>query len=455
MGLSERDLDEVVRRAHAEVSDARAVRLRADAEAGRPSMDGEDLRQLTQALLGGFFDRLARERLGQGLEPIDAGDERRVIAAVQSMGRLGWVIEELMADPEVENIDINGPETAFVTRADGTKTRLGYAIARSNDELERWVRNAAARLGLSERRFDEGRPHLILRLPDGSRLFACMSVTADVHISIRIHRHPRVELADLVEAGMMSVELGAFLGALVLAGANIVVSGPTNAGKTTLIRALLNEVPPQERIITVEDSYELGLDRLRDRHPDVVALEAREANVEGVGEITMADLVRHSLRMNPTRVTVGEVRGDEVIPMLQVMTQGESGSMCTIHSDSSAGVFQRLAVFAICAPEHLEPRHTGLLVAQAVDFIVHISHERAGGSQRRYVSSVREVTGDHEKGIETNEVFALDATGMAVATGAHPVSERFRERLAQVGWTPGASAGALRPVRANGRRSPR
>lgn len=455
MALSDRELDDVVRRAHAEVSDARAARLRADAEAGRPAMDADDLRQLTQALLGMVFDRLARERIEQGLGPIEATDEQRVGAAVQSMGRLGWVIEELMADPEVENIDINGPDVCFVSRADGSKTLLPHPIARNNDELERWVRNAAARVGLSERRFDEGRPHLILRLPDGSRLFACMSVTQDVHISIRVHRHPRVTLDELVEGGMMSPELGEFHRALVLGRFNLIVTGETNAGKTTLVRALLNEAPPEERLITVEDSYELGLDRLGDRHPDVVSLEAREANVEGAGEITMADLVRMGLRMNPTRVIVGEVRGPELVPMLQAMTQGSDGSMATVHSDSSGGAFQRLAMYAICAPEHLEPPHTALLVAQAVDFIIHISHVRERRGNRRFISSVREVTGAHERGIETNEVFAPGPDGIASSAGAHPLSQRSLDRLARVGWHLPTAEPSLRPVRAAGRRSAR
>lgn len=436
--MTDPEFDELVRRIHAEVSEARSARLQADADADRPPMDRDDLRQFNQALLGGAFSRLAKERLSAGQAPVSADDEHRLAQAVLAMGGLGWAIEELRADDTVENIDINGPNDTFVQRSDGTTTRLDYPIARTNDELERWVRNAAARLGMSERRFDEGRPHLILRLPDGSRLFAIMSVCDGVHVSIRIHRHPKVDLAELEAAGMMSAPVRQFLAALVAARCNIIISGGTNAGKTTLLRALLNECPAAERLITIEDSYELGIDRLKDRHPNVVALEAREANVEGAGEITMRDLVHRALRMNPTRVCVGEVRGDEILPMLKAMTQGNNGSMCTIHADSSAGVFERLAMYAIEAPEHLEPRHTALQVAQALDFIVHIEHDDVAGGAR-FVSSIREVTGSHESGVETNEAFAPGPNGRASITGAHPLSQRSIERLRRVGWVPWAA----------------
>ena len=126
-----------------------------------------------------------------------------------------------------------------------------------------------------------------------------------------------------------------------------------NSGKTTLLRALAAEIPPRERIVTIEQAFELGLERAPERHPDMVALEARPANVEGEGQISVADLVRRALRMNADRVIVGEVLGDEVLPMLNAMSQGRSGSMCTVHADSSAGVFRRIASYAVQAPERL------------------------------------------------------------------------------------------------------
>ena len=145
-----------------------------------------------------------------------------------------------------------------------------------------------------------------------------------------------------------------------------------NSGKTTLLRALAAEVPPRERIVTIEQAFELGLDRMPARHPDMVALEARPANVEGEGLISVADLVRRALRMNADRVIVGEVLGDEVLPMLNAMSQGRSGSMCTIHADSSAGVFRRIASYAVQAPERLPLEAANLLIAGAIHFVVYL-----------------------------------------------------------------------------------
>ena len=156
---------------------------------------------------------------------------------------------------------------------------------------------------------------------------------------------------------------------------NIVVSGAMNSGKTTLLRALAAEIDRRERIVTIEQAFELGLDTGSDRHPDMVALEARPANIEGEGRIPVADLVRRSLRMNADRVIVGEVLGDEVLPMLNAMSQGRSGSMCTIHAESSAGVFRRIASYAVQAPERLPLEATNLLIAGALHFVVHLDSE--------------------------------------------------------------------------------
>ncbi|MGH9080727.1 MAG: ATPase, T2SS/T4P/T4SS family, partial [Acidimicrobiales bacterium] len=156
---------------------------------------------------------------------------------------------------------------------------------------------------------------------------------------------------------------------------NIVVSGAMNSGKTTLLRALASEIPPRERLVTIEQAFELGLDTPSRRHPDMVALEARQANMEGAGLISVADLVRRALRMNADRVIVGEVLGDEVLPMLNAMSQGRSGSMCSIHADSSAGVFRRIASYAVQAPERLPLEASNLLVAGAIHFVVHLDSE--------------------------------------------------------------------------------
>jgi Flp pilus assembly CpaF family ATPase len=293
----------------------------------------------------------------------------------------------LVDDSEIENIDVNGCDRVWVTYANGQKA-LAEPIADSDTELVELLRSAAARFGLSERRFDTAHPELDLRLPDGSRLSALMSVVSRPSVSIRRHRYVDLSLGDLEGLGTVDAFLHSFLAAAVRARKNIVVGGAMNAGKTTLIRALSAEIPVRERVVTIEQALELGLDAMSDRHPDLVALEARNANAEGEGEITMARLVRRALRMNADRVIVGEVLGDEVLPMLNAMSQGRSGSMCTIHADSSAGVFRRLASYAVQAPERLPLESTNLLIAGSVHFVVFVDvvDESSAGPDMRYLS---------------------------------------------------------------------
>ena len=335
---------------------------------------GDDRREFARQRIFVHLDQLT-EGTQPGEMPIgEAADERQlaqsVLDALFGMGGL----QSLIDDPDIENIDINGCDQVWVTYADGSK-QLMPPIADSDDDLIDLVRAAAARFGLSERRFDLARPELDLRLPDGSRLSALMAVVSRPAISIRRHRYSDLSLADLTRLGTLDDHLASLLAAAVRARKNIVVSGAMNSGKTTLLRALAAEIPPRERIVTIEQAFELGLDADIRRHPDMVALEARPANVEGEGLISVADLVRRALRMNADRVIVGEVLGDEVLPMLNAMSQGRSGSMCTIHADSSAGVFRRIASYAVQAPERLPLEASNLLIAGAVHFIVHLDTE--------------------------------------------------------------------------------
>ena len=198
----------------------------------------------------------------------------------------------------------------------------------------------AARVGLTERRFDNGSPSLNLQLPDGSRLFAVMAVTSKPSVAIRRHRFPKVFLDDLVGLGSIDVALARVPGAPRCGPARTSSSAAASTpGRPRCCGRCSTRSAPSERIVTIEDNLELGLDRYPDLHPDVVALEAREENVEGEGEIDLATLVRWGLRMNPDRVIVGEVRGHEVIPMLNAMSQGNDGSMCTVHANSSLSAF--------------------------------------------------------------------------------------------------------------------
>ncbi len=350
------------------------ARLRADvaddlAQQGHRQLSLADRRELSRELAMVRLRRHAADRVAAGAAPLDPLVEQQlahaVVDALFGLGRL----QALVDDDTVENIDVNGCDEVWVTYADGAKVAVD-PVADSDDDLIGLLRSAAARFGLSERRFDHAHPELDLRLPDGSRLSALMGVTARPAVSIRRHRFVQVTLDDLVQLGTLDAATASLLAAAVRARKNIVIGGAMNSGKTTLMRALAAEIPRRERVVTIEQAFELGLDHDREAHPDLVALEARESNAEGVGEVSMARLVRRALRMNADRVLVGEVLGDEVLPMLNAMSQGRSGSMCTIHADSSEGIFRRLASYAVQAPERLPLAATNLLIAGALHLVV-------------------------------------------------------------------------------------
>ena len=191
------------------------------------------------------------------------------------------------------------------------------------------------------------------------------------------------------------------------------IAGATNAGKTTLLRALANEIPPIERLVTVERAMELGLEHFVDLHPNVVAFEERLPNSEGQGAVSMAELVRRSLRMNPSRVIVGEVLGDEIVTMLNAMSQGNDGSLSTIHANSSMEVFNRICTYALQAEENLPVEATHMLIAGSINFVVFV--RKATTTTRAACcaatsSRVREVTGVDGR-VLSSEVFMTPAAG--------------------------------------------
>jgi pilus assembly protein CpaF len=432
---------------------------------GTAELTGADRREYARQQVFAHLDRLGGQSAGSPSAAALYDDEQElaktVLDALFGMGGL----QSLVDDPDIENIDINGYDRVWATYADGSK-RLMPPVAASDEELVDVIRSAARRFGLSERRFDLARPELDLRLPDGSRLSALMAVSTRPAVSIRRHRFADLSLADLIDLGTVGQDMASLLGAAVRARKNIVISGAMNSGKTTMLRALAAEIAPRERIVTIEQAFELGLDANPDRHPDMVALEARPANVEGAGLISVADLVRRSLRMNADRVIVGEVLGDEVLPMLNAMSQGRSGSMCTIHADSSAGVFRRIASYAVQAPERLPLDASNLLVAGSINFVVHLDSESfdrpevgsrtdldrercddvdgqrdrsasefpAQSSRRRFVASVREVVDAEGAQVISNEVARPGADRRAVMSS--PLrAETFRE-LVDFGYRP-------------------
>ncbi len=410
---------QLLRRLREEVADALSKQRREDAASGLPPMTSEDERQFARALISRVLEAHARAEIAAGRSPMSSADEAELAdgihAALYGVGRL----QPLLDDPEVENIDINGYDNVFVGYANGDERRMP-PVADSDDELVELVQVLGAYSGLTSRPFDTANPQLDLRLPDGSRLSAVMGVTQRPALSIRRARIGRASLDMLVDNGTMTPHLASFLSSAVAARKNIMIAGATNAGKTTLLRALANEIPAQERLITVERALELGLGEFADLHPNVVAFEERLPNSEGLGAIGMAELVRRSLRMNPSRVIVGEVLGDEIVTMLNAMSQGNDGSLSTIHANSSLEVFNRICTYAIQSAERLPADATMMLIAGAIDFVIFVERRNeyaTGGGLRRLITSVREVNGVDGR-VLSSEVFAEGPDGLAVPAAA-------------------------------------
>ena len=288
--------------------------------------------------------------------------------------------------------------------------------------------SAATRFSRTEKRFDAGTPELNMQLPDGSRLFAVMEVSTRPSLVIRRHRFELSSLDELRALDVFDADVQALLTAMVRSRRNVVVAGGTGSGKTTLLRALLNEVPPTERIVTIEDAYELGLEHFAEKHPDYDALQSRSANIEGEGEVTLADLTRMALRMDPDRVIVGEVRGAEAFPMLMAMSQGNNGSMCTMHADGTRSVFPKLAAYVSMASTGLPVETVNVLVSSALHFVIFI--ENVDG--RRRIASIREVVDTDGNNIVSNEILTRVAGGQT--QWPFPIRSGTRELLEQHGF---------------------
>ncbi len=405
----------LVKRLRQEVGDRIAEQRRVDQLSGLPAMTPQDERQFARAVIGQVLSEHAHSEMTSGRRPPNAEEEEALAggihAALFGVGRL----QPLLDDPEIENIDVNGCDRVFVSYADGREA-MAEPIAETDEEMVELIQILGAYSGLSSRPFDSANPQLDLRLPDGSRLSAVMDVTRRPALSIRRARMGKVFLSDLVGNGTLPPELGSFLSAAVNARKNIMIAGSTNAGKTTLLRALANEIPAHERLVTVERALELGLEQFPELHPNVVAMEERLPNSEGLGSISMAELVRRSLRMNPSRVIVGEVLGDEIVTMLNAMSQGNDGSLSTIHANSSLEVFNRISTYALQAQERLPVDASHMLIAGSVNFVVFVERRNdyhRGGTMRRVVTSVREVNGVDGR-VLSSEVFSAGPDGRAM-----------------------------------------
>ncbi|MET9634683.1 ATPase, T2SS/T4P/T4SS family, partial [Lentzea sp. NPDC006480] len=264
------------------LSEQLSQRIRSDEAAGRPSMDAQQHRRFAEAVLTDAAEAHARAELhntADGGMLVTPDVEQRLIkqALDEVFGLAG--LEPLLADHDIENINING-DRVFIRCADGTRRRLPPVVG-SDTELVELIRDLASRSGVEERRFDRGSPIVNFQLPGGERVSAVMAVTTRPSVSIRRHRFSKVNLAQLRELGSIDLALESFLAAAVRARRNVLVTGGTSIGKTTMLRGLASAVPSWERLVTIEDVFELGLDEDADLHPDVVPLQAREPNIEG------------------------------------------------------------------------------------------------------------------------------------------------------------------------------
>jgi Flp pilus assembly CpaF family ATPase len=427
---------DVVREIRVEVSDLLAAEL-----SRRPVVDAAARRELARSVLSSVLSRRAVRRVQDGRAAWSVDDEfaltDAVIDALFGLGRL----QPLIDDPAVENIEVNGCDQVWVAYADGTE-RQADPVADSDDELVEMIQSLVTRTGQAERTFTTASPSVHVRLEDGSRLAAMAWTTPRPQLVIRRHRIRDVDLDDLVRLGTLDAVLSSFLRAALRSGKNMIVTGLQNAGKTTLIRALANEFGPMERFATIEREHELLLHEMPDLHPRVVAMEARAGSSErdarghAAGEITLSDLVVDALRMNLRRIIVGEVRGSEVLPMLQAMATGD-GSLCTVHSRSAHKAFDRIVTLCLAAEGvSMSEAHAYRMAAGAIDLIVHIAlvdDTALGGGRRRFVSDVLEIDGIGEGGRPvTTHVFSPGEDGRAVPT--HP--PRCLPELRRFGFDP-------------------
>ena len=323
------------------------------------------------------------------------------------------VIAPFMSDPTIEEIWINAPERVFIAR--NGRSELTNLLLSTDD-----VRNIVERaLMWSGRRLDLSHPFVDARLPDGSRLHVVIPEITAHHWAVNIRKHimRSSSLNDLVDRGVMNSEISTALTHCVQAGLNILVSGGTQAGKTTVLNALIGAIPRGERVVTIEEVFELS-----PQLPDVVQMQTRSANLQGEGEIPLRRLIKESLRMRPSRIIVGEVREAEALDLLIALNSGLPG-MGTLHANSPRDAIIKLQTLPLLAGENISHKFIAPTVASAIDVIVHTTLDAAG---KRRINEVAAVTGRYENDrAEIEMLWKWDGSQYQRGVGSLPNSDRF------------------------------
>lgn len=361
--------------------------------------------------------------------PLSTGERQRLTREIIDDVLGHGPLQRYLDDPSVTEIMVNRADQIYVERH-GQLFMTDTKFA-NEDALRRVIERIVTRIG---RRIDESSPLVDARLSDGSRVNAIIPPLAVNGASLTIRKFSREALTveKLIGFGSLSPEMAELLRACVLAKMNIIVSGGTGTGKTTMLNVLSSFIPATDRIVTIEDAVELQL-----QQDHVVRLESRPPNIEGKGEVSIRDLVRNSLRMRPDRIVVGEVRGGESLDMLQAMNTGHDGSISTVHANSPRDAVARLETLVLMAGMDLPLRAIREQIASAVNLIVHISRLRDGSRRVTHVTEVQGMEGDivtlqdafvfdYSAGIDANGRFL----GKPIPTGVRP---RFTDRFAELG----------------------
>ena len=356
--------------------------------------------------------------------PLSLEQRRQIVEQIENEVMGLGPLEPLLADPKVADILVNGPKQVYVER--NGKLELTEVTFNDDDHLANIIDRIVSGVG---RRIDESSPMVDARLKDGSRVNAIippLSLDGPM-MSIRRFGVDLLQMEDLIKFGALTAEVAEVLRAIVKAELNILISGGTGAGKTTMLNVLSGFIPENERIVTIEDSAELQL-----RQPHVVRLETRPPNIEGNGEVTQRDLVRNSLRMRPDRIVVGEVRGPEALDMLQAMNTGHDGSLTTIHANTPRDSLTRVENMVSMTGINFPSKGLREQIASAIHVVLQLSRHEDGC--RRLVS-LQEINGMEGEIITMSELFRVEREGVgkdgAILGGLKPtgIVPSFHKKL--------------------------